>query len=129
MSEATHKAALCKVLRSAMKNGGRVYRHEDQFTGGIPDISISFEGRTAWVEVKLDRPGRKSKVSALQLAALRDLHGYLLTFIERKGDLTAVVQSSSDIQYALSGVVYMGRKKSYIYNELAGFFLRKVGAV
>ena len=76
MNEATCKAALCRLLReSVIPKGGIVYRHEDTFTGGIPDISVNLDGRTVWAEVKLDKPGRKGKLTALQQAALTALYG------------------------------------------------------
>ena len=36
-------------------------RHEDRFTSGIPDISLSLGGKTSWWEVKLADPQCKSK--------------------------------------------------------------------
>jgi hypothetical protein len=76
MNEATCKAALCRLLReSVVPRGGIVYRHEDTFTGGIPDISVNLDARTVWAEVKFDKPGRKGKLTALQEAALTSLHG------------------------------------------------------
>ena len=81
MNESDCKAALCKVLRASLPPAdSRVYRHEDQYTGGIPDISITANGHTLWVEVKLDRPGRRGKVTELQRTSLLALRGYLLTF-------------------------------------------------
>lgn len=125
MSEATHKAALVKVLRAGLPQGvGRVYRHEDQFTGGIPDISISFKGRTLWVEVKLDRPGRKSKTTELQWKALRELGGHLLVFTEhRSGSLQATIYD------ALGGSVWSETclTKSMLYKLVAQRLLFEVG--
>lgn len=93
MNEATAKAALCKVLRAAVRPaGGVVYRHEDTFTGGIPDISVNLDGRTVWAEVKLNRPGRPGKVTPLQQAALTSLHGVLITYtVDKAGGLSATV--------------------------------------
>lgn len=89
MRESDCKAALCKILRAALP-WGRVFRHEDSFTGGIPDISINSEGRTLWVEVKLDRPGRRGKLTALQGASLHALCGILLTYqVDKAGLLGA----------------------------------------
>lgn len=93
MNEATCKAALCKLLRaSVVPRGGIVYRHEDTFTGGIPDISVNLGGRTVWAEVKLSRPGRRSKVTALQHAALTALCGVLVEYaVDKGGNLSATV--------------------------------------
>jgi len=92
MNEATCKAALCKLLRATLP-GAVVYRHEDQFTAGIPDISVTWRGRTVWVEVKLDRPGRRAVVTAAQALALRQLEGMLVTYgIARDGSYWVRVQ-------------------------------------
>jgi hypothetical protein len=93
MNEATVKRSLVRVLRERVDaRGGVVYRHEDIFTGGIPDVSVSLNGGTVWAEVKLDRPGRRSKVTALQRDALRRLRGYLLVYrVGPKGTLCVSV--------------------------------------
>jgi hypothetical protein len=124
-TEATYKAALCKILRNRLPaDRSRVYRHEDQFTGGIPDISITAGGFTIWVEVKLDRPGRKSKTTALQLASLKALEGYLLTFGEGKdGFLAAQLQESGGESW-----VCASRKKSDVLNTIATWLIREVSA-
>lgn len=76
MNEATCKAALVRRLRElVVPAGGIVYRHEDTFTGGIPDVSVSAGGFTVWAEVKLDRPGRRSELRPLQRLALEALYG------------------------------------------------------
>ena len=95
MNEATCKAALCRLLReSVVPRGGVVYRHEDTFTGGIPDISVNLGGRTLWVEVKLDKPGRPGRVTALQEAALLSLQGVLLRYqLSKDGSLCAVIRN------------------------------------
>jgi len=96
VTEATCKAALARLLRkSLVPRGGIVYRHEDQFTGGIPDVSLSLDGFTVWAEVKLHRPGRKAKTTALQTAALIALRGLLVEYaVHPRGRLTVVVRST-----------------------------------
>lgn len=93
MNEATCKAALVKLLRAAVRPaGGIVYRHEDTFTGGIPDISVNLDGRTVWAEVKFDKPGRKGKLTPLQDAALTALHGLEVHYVlDKLGVLTCKV--------------------------------------
>lgn len=94
MNEATCKAALVKLLRkSIVPLGGIVYRHEDSFTGGIPDISVNLNGETVWAEVKLDRPGRKSKLTALQSAALTALWGIEVHYaVDKERTLSCTVR-------------------------------------
>jgi hypothetical protein len=74
MTEATLKRAFVQVLKAIMP-GCVVYRHEDKFRGGVPDISLTYAGVTSWIEVKYSRPGRTSRPSPLQrleLTRLRD---------------------------------------------------------
>ena len=114
MNESDCKAALCKVLRASLPPAeSRVYRHEDAWTGGIPDISITANGHTLWVEVKLDRPGRRGKVTELQRASLVALGGYLLTFMS--GDHAARLE---DALGNPCGRFY-GRTKKDLYESVA----------
>jgi len=89
MDEAYLKGRLCKALHKRMP-GAVVIRHEDKFNKGIPDISSTWFRTTTWAEVKLDRPGRRSKVGPLQRHFLRGLAGLLVTYQVRK-DGTGVV--------------------------------------
>ena len=94
MNEATCKAALCRLLReSVVPRGGIVYRHEDTFTGGIPDLSANVDGRTVWAEFKLDRPGKRSLLTVLQKDALSRLQGLEVHYgLPRVGPLSVVVR-------------------------------------
>ena len=117
MNEATCKAALCKVLRAKLPPAeSRVYRHEDAWTGGIPDISITANGHTLWVEVKLDRPGRRGKVTELQRTSLQALWGYLLTFeITMVGGFGARLEDAEGNPYGR----FYGRTKKDVYESVA----------
>jgi len=79
VNEATCKAGLAKTLRT-LRPDAVVYRHEDQFTAGIPDLSVTAYGCTVWVEVKYNRPGRKGKLTPIQARALTRLRGLLLVY-------------------------------------------------
>ena len=79
MIESDLKRGLVKALRKIP--GAVVYRHEDQFTAGMPDISITKRGRVVWIEVKFDRDGRRAKLTPAQAIALHDLPGVLVRFI------------------------------------------------
>ena len=94
VNEATCKAAVAKILRAEIvPRGGVVYRHEDQFTGGIPDLSANLDGRTVWAEFKLDRPGKRSLLTVLQKDALTRLQGLEVHYgLPRVGPLSVVVR-------------------------------------
>ena len=52
MNESQFKAAVCKSIRKQLP-GAVVFRHEDRLTAGIPDISVTWHGRTVWLEAKI----------------------------------------------------------------------------
>jgi len=70
MNEAGLKKAQSLELRRLP--GALVFRHEDQFTAGIPDTSVTWLGRTTWLETKFLNPRLISKeiqkITAAQLA-------------------------------------------------------------
>lgn len=60
MNEADCKGSFVKALREALPHFV-VFRHEDHFTHGLPDISVTGNGRTSWIEAKYANPSFKSK--------------------------------------------------------------------
>lgn len=56
MTEGTIKQQLCRYLRKRLRDSV-VIRHEDKSHGGVPDISVTYRGRTFWLEVKLVTKG------------------------------------------------------------------------
>ena len=97
MNESYLKAAVCKKMKDLMP-GVVIFRHEDKFTGGIPDISVTWNDRTCWVEVKYDRPKSRAKVTGQQKLTLNRLarHGraLLLTYVEDKDyNKTTMIQN------------------------------------
>ena len=125
MKESDCKSALCKVLRAALPPAdSRVYRHEDAWTGGIPDISITFMGKTLWVEVKLDRPGRRGKVTELQRASLKALGGLLLTFEEEPGEWRFGARIETADGEAL--IRFASDLKADVYRQVRTFLLGRV---
>jgi hypothetical protein len=50
-------------------------KHSDQFTSGIPDVTLAWNGFTSWVECKLLRPGTSpdSEIKEDQLVKLTGL--------------------------------------------------------
>lgn len=90
MNEAYLKSRLKKAIQR--RSSALVYRHEDSFTAGIPDMSVNRDGGCVWVEVKYERPGRRSRPTAAQDQALRRIRGLLVTYgCDRGGVKTATV--------------------------------------
>jgi hypothetical protein len=79
MTEATLVGALIGALKKEMP-GCCVLKHNDGSTAGIPDLSVTYRGRTAWIEVKFTRPGSPGRISELQRLTLRRLDGWLLWY-------------------------------------------------
>lgn len=55
MSEAKVCGGLVRALRRDME-GAVVIRHTDELIAGIPDISVTWNGSTTWLEVKFVNP-------------------------------------------------------------------------
>lgn len=70
MTEATLKTQLVFALKAELENAV-IFRHEDMFQAGIPDISVTWHRCTTWLEVKYARPYARGKnlqlMRALQL--------------------------------------------------------------
>lgn len=109
-SERILKAALCRRLRTLP--GVVVFRHEDRFTGGIPDISVSRDWKTVWIEVKFDR----GCVTRLQDVVLERLRGFLVTYRENR---TYVIVYGTARNY-----VYDGYDHDSVAGRVAEFLRR-----
>lgn len=75
MNETKLKTKLVKFLRKNLENS-IVFRHEDIFTAGIPDISVTHNGTTLWMEVKHVTPQKPFKSTGLQKHTACQLEKY-----------------------------------------------------
>jgi hypothetical protein len=57
MNEKHLTAKLMAALREILR-GSVVLKHTDQFTSGVPDLSVTWGWATSWAEVKVVRRGR-----------------------------------------------------------------------
>jgi hypothetical protein len=60
-------------------------RHEDRFTSGIPDISVSLNGKTSWWEVKVADPSCRSKEIQKHLCRRLNAESFCRYVIYRRG--------------------------------------------
>lgn len=100
MDEAYLKRRLVETIRKEMP-GAVVYRHEDTFTAGIPDISVTWRGSTTWIEVKFQRRGRKADLTALQSQAIDRFRAagaaaWVVRYIETKDGKQTEVRRGAD---------------------------------
>lgn len=127
MKESAPKAKLCAELRAQLKAKGtpaRVWRHEDAFTGGVPDISVNALGVTLWIEAKLSRPGRPSRPTPLQTEALLAVGGYVLEFrLGKNGKL-----SGAELYRALSNFTLHKQAGLVNFRELAAAIIEELRA-
>lgn len=85
MIESDVKGKLRDVLKGTIP-GAIVIRHEDKTTAGIPDVSVSRERRTIWIEVKHSKPGQTYSPTERQKLMLRRLRGLLVSSREDRSD-------------------------------------------
>lgn len=74
-----------------------ILRHEDHFTAGVPDTSISFDGRTLWLEIKFGR----LRTRDIQRETLRRLKGYFVRY--SRGMMVEVMTSTETITVSGKG--------------------------
>jgi len=80
MNEAQLKAALVKHLRKVMTDY-TILRHEDRINIGVPDITMTGDGHTTWLEAKYAKPGftsRESQEFAMKRLAAHGRCWYLI---------------------------------------------------
>jgi hypothetical protein len=98
MTEAELKDGLVKTLKKQLGNAV-VLRHEDKNTAGIPDISVTYLGRTIWMEVKYAFPYTEGR--GLQLLTCLRLaeHGicWFVVYKEVRGERQTLLVKPSDI--------------------------------
>lgn len=88
MSEASIRSVLVKKLRT-MQPTWVIFRHEDHYTTGIPDISVTGNGKTSWWETKLveGREHPQEKELKLQRMIELDHHSYARYIVYRTGGI------------------------------------------
>lgn len=109
MNERTVKTKIIKGLEARMP-GCVIYAHADIGTSGIPDLSISYNKKTIWLEIKnFPAPGPplsliKKKFDALQLAQLLRLaaraHAFYAVSFSDNG---LMIMRPSDVQAVRNG--------------------------
>ena len=98
MTEADLKGDLCVYLRTALPKSF-VKRHEDYCTSGIPDITVTWNGKTTWIEAKLANPDLKKKgiqtYSAMKLFEQGSC--WFLIWEEKRGERRTLIVDPHDV--------------------------------
>lgn len=122
MTEAPLKAALVRELRKTLPRAAVVFRHEDRITAGIPDISVTWNGRTTWLEIKYANPGLKSRgiqdLTLLRLAAA-GVARYVV-YREQKGEKRTGVIHPNEYGRDLDGAWTDGFHHGFVVEVLKG---------
>ena len=80
VTEATLKRELMRSLQTLLPDAVAL-RHEDRFISGIPDLSITFQGKTSWWECKYADPFCISSQLQRHLCACLARHGSWCQYI------------------------------------------------
>jgi hypothetical protein len=94
MTEKSLCAGLVKALRLGLV-GSVVFKHADRVTAGIPDVSVTWGGRTTWLEVKFVRAGQRLFDRGVQrqtIARLGRAGSCLYVIYDKRTDETVVLQ-------------------------------------
>lgn len=84
MNEAKLRHELANSLRRSFTSAV-VFCHEDKFTAGIPDLSITLDGVTLWFELKHVTPKKRFKTTDLQVQTAVELENcWYIVYEERK---------------------------------------------
>jgi len=105
MTESQQTLKLLKELRKRMRNAV-IFKHHNFYTAGVPDFSVSLDGRTVWFECKLER-NEPTKLQRYYLDRLAP-HAYVITFNDDKtiriGEVLALDQKA-----AIDEIVFLCR--------------------
>lgn len=105
MTEASVRSALVKKLRRY--KDWTVLRHEDHYTSGIPDISVTGNKITSWWECKLRHGSEQLPTKGIQQFLVEQLaeHGYAayIVYHEQPPQVFIFIpEQFPDIAYAIS---------------------------
>lgn len=119
MTEADVRAKLVKLLRSQAPMW-EVFRHEDHYTTGVPDISVTGNKRTSWWEVKLvddTKPAIKQKGLKHEKMVVLAREGFAryIIFDARKGEKQIrVVPPDQFYEWQIAGHAVIGFDYQYV---------------
>ena len=102
-NENWYNQKLGKALRAYFEpRGGRVFKHNDFYTTGVPDFSITYLGKTTWLECKV----APNSPTALQQDSLRRAapHAYVVIYTRDAADTVEIFRCYDEKWLAASGV-------------------------
>lgn len=131
MDESTLKGTVCGLARRRAPRS-KLFRHEDVFSSGVPDVSFTGGRKTSWWEFKYARPKLRSReiqdLSMLELdefgiafyVVYYELKELRSTHVIRPRDL--LVKIKTGITYAdewmKRGLVVPGFNHEFVVNQM-----------
>jgi hypothetical protein len=116
---------LIEAVRLTMP-GAEVIKHADRITSGVPDLSVTWNGRTSWYEIKHADPNFSSmklqELTCLRLAAVGICH-YIVFSTQHDLQRTLIVQPRDLAHYTKSLVFCGGYKPHWAAEKIKEFHL------
>lgn len=109
MTEKTLTNALLKTLRKELPEAV-IFKHADQVTAGIPDISVTYEGITIWFELKYV----KTKIHS------RELQHYTMLRLQNAGHPFYILYIEKTKETIIVPPIHFHQAKSTIEKNLKG---------
>lgn len=97
MTESQFQSKLRRALQARLPKAV-IWKHNDRFTAGIPDLSVTcgvHPKRTTWIELKVGC----GKLTVLQTLMLKRVEGYAITMSNK----TWTIHSASEMDMLLVG--------------------------
>lgn len=130
MNEASCKGIFVKKLKA---EGLVVFRHEDHFTSGHPDLSVTGSQRTIWIEVKFGDDFKTRGIQKLTMQRLETagIAFYLVfwynvklgkrTYIVRPSEIDSPVETWEEFQEGFAYDWVVERVKKVLRNGCHSF--------
>lgn len=118
MKESEICSRLVKHLRTVFRQAV-VFKHADQFTAGVPDISFTFHGRTTWLELKHAKPSvQDTGLQAANMLRLANAGQAYYVIFDQQMDQTFIVEPQNLKTWRSN---YTAHANGYNYEAVANF--------
>jgi hypothetical protein len=118
MNEKTLVSALKKILHRELP-GAVIFKHADAYTAGIPDLSVTWRGKTTWLEVKYVAPTLHKRALQHQIMLGLERQGSAFYVIYREHDTLLIKPSELDCPNT-KGVTEMGHSHTFVVSAIKG---------
>ena len=122
---------LKKTLETRLP-GAVVIKHSDAIVAGVPDLSVTWNGATTWLEVKHDVGKIISREIQRWMVKRLAIQGRCLYVVYRdrakEGPRTYVISGASDVHEAMETVVYRaGHDHDFVAEAIRRSYQERIG--